>query len=166
MPDDALILNENALLHVETPLNGQTAQPSAPQAQNIGVLPSKRNRTFNKANAAHYARLAIEARAKNRLVAQYHKEQHAQDMLKADKAKVANCPSFTELRLMRVRKQLDRLDDMMFKEKDPQKLDRLASAQARLSEQERILDGRPLPGSRRPRPEKPTKDTSTVEPVD
>ncbi len=39
---------------------------------------------------------------------------------------------------------------MMLKETDPQKLDRLASAQTRLAEQERIMSGRPLPGSRRP----------------
>lgn len=49
-----------------------------------------------------------------------------------------------------MREQLDRLDTMLLAEKDAQKLDRLASAQLRLSEQERILAGRPLPGSRRP----------------
>ena len=39
---------------------------------------------------------------------------------------------------------------MLLSERDPQKLDRLASAQARLSEQERVLSGRPLPGSLKP----------------
>lgn len=53
-------------------------------------------------------------------------------------------------RLTRVRGQLDRLDVMMQTETDPQKLDRLASAQAKLAEQERQLAGRPLPGSLRP----------------
>lgn len=33
---------------------------------------------------------------------------------------------------------------------DAQRVDRLAAAWAKLAEQERILDGRPLPGSRRP----------------
>jgi hypothetical protein len=56
-------------------------------------------------------------------------------------------------RLVRVREMLNRLDSMMTKESDPQRLDRLASAQSKLSEQERILDGRPLPGQRRPAPE-------------
>src|SRR5262245_45793669 len=56
-------------------------------------------------------------------------------------------------RLMRVREQLNRLDSMMSKETDPNKLDRLASAQSKVAEQERILDGRPLPGQRRPPPE-------------
>jgi hypothetical protein len=67
----------------------------------------------------------------------------------------ADC--YVNERLARVRLQLDRLDKMMMSEKDPQKLDRLASAQARLAEQERILNGRPLPGSRRPAADAPPK---------
>jgi hypothetical protein len=63
-------------------------------------------------------------------------------------------------RLMRVRVQLDRLDELMLTESDPQKLDRLASAQARLSEQERVLAGRPLPGLRRPAKEAPPRRPS------
>ena len=58
---------------------------------------------------------------------------------------------FIAKRLARVRKQLDRIDGMIEKEIDPMKLDRLASAQARLSEQERLLAGRPMPGSFRPK---------------
>jgi hypothetical protein len=65
-------------------------------------------------------------------------------------------------RLVRVRVQLDRLDKLMMTESDPQKLDRLASAQARLSEQERILDGRPLPGSRRPGKQKSAESHDIV----
>ena len=57
-------------------------------------------------------------------------------------------------RVARVRRQLDRIDEMMMEEMDPQKLDRLASAQARLSEQERVLSGTPLPGSLRPAAER------------
>ena len=53
-------------------------------------------------------------------------------------------------RLARVCAQLDRIDGMMMKESDPQKLDRLAAAQARLSDQEFKLAGRPYPGNRRP----------------
>jgi hypothetical protein len=49
-----------------------------------------------------------------------------------------------------VRAQMKRLNGLMKEEADPQKLDRLASAYAKLAEQERILDGRPLPGSHRP----------------
>lgn len=64
---------------------------------------------------------------------------------------------YTRARLERVRTQLDRVDAMMLTEDDPAKLDRLASAQARLSEQERILAGRPLPGSFRPQADKASR---------
>lgn len=56
-------------------------------------------------------------------------------------------------RLARVRKQIDQLSDMLDEETDPQRLDRLACALARVSEIERQLAGRPMPGSRRPAPE-------------
>jgi len=70
---------------------------------------------------------------------------------------------FNALRIVRVREQLVKLDAMLAKETDPQKLDRLASAQARLSEQERILDGRPLPGSRRPKEDRTPRGGSWIE---
>jgi len=63
---------------------------------------------------------------------------------------VSTSYSFSSAFHMRVREQLNHLDSMMFKETGPSKLDRLASAQAKGAEQERILDGRPLPGSRKP----------------
>ncbi len=58
-------------------------------------------------------------------------------------------------RLTRVRVQLDAIDKQiheqtMRKKPDGQTLNWLATAQARLSEQERILSGRPLPGSLKP----------------
>lgn len=64
-------------------------------------------------------------------------------------------PGHASVRLARVRSQLDLIDKLITNEckadmPDAQKLDRLASAQMRLSEQERILADRPLPGSRRP----------------
>jgi hypothetical protein len=70
---------------------------------------------------------------------------------------------FCEKRIARVRKQLKKIDTMISQELDPQKLDRLASAQSRISEQERILSGRPLPGSRRPIKERTHPNGSTVE---
>ena len=52
----------------------------------------------------------------------------------------------------RVRKQITHLNNLFDSETDPQKLDRLASALARLYEIERLASGRPLPGSMRPSP--------------
>lgn len=53
---------------------------------------------------------------------------------------------FTAKRLMRVRRQLNMIDRMIENESDPQKIDRLASASMRLSDQEFALSGRPKPG--------------------
>src|ERR1035437_908443 len=58
--------------------------------------------------------------------------------------------SFTERRLMRVRMQLEKLDALAAVARNSKRLKELADATTRLSEQERILAGRPLPGSRRP----------------
>lgn len=64
-------------------------------------------------------------------------------------------PNFADTVLNRVRAQMDlinaRLTEQLSKDRiDPQAIDRLAAAQSRLSEQERILAGRPMPGSLRP----------------
>lgn len=61
-----------------------------------------------------------------------------------------NRERYIDKRLSRVRKQLAKLDGMIDKEMDAQKLDRLVCAQNRLSEQWRILSGIPLPGSNKP----------------
>jgi hypothetical protein len=64
-------------------------------------------------------------------------------------------PSYLARRLNRVRFQLDAVDtaieaETRKHEPDGQRLNWLAQAQERLAEQERLLDGRPLPGSMRP----------------
>ena len=63
-------------------------------------------------------------------------------------------------KLLRVRKQLARLDDLLDEEDEPALIDRLASAIGRLSEIERNLAGRPLPGSRKPAPDRPDRRQS------
>jgi hypothetical protein len=73
--------------------------------------------------------------------------------------------SYVALRLVRVRAQLDRIDSMIQQEKDPQKLDRLAAASARLSDQEFALAGRPKPGNRKPGPEARRSTWSQPEPA-
>ena len=64
---------------------------------------------------------------------------------------------FTNQRLLRVRLQLERIDAMIATEDDPQRLDRLAAASMRLSDQEFALSNRPKPGNRRPGPERGAK---------
>jgi len=98
---------------------------------------------FTRENAATYARLANQARKANR-------RDIAEAMAKRLRDLTPPNPSYQEIRLARVRAQLDKLDAWILSEKDPQKLDRLASAQAKLAEQERQLAGRPMPGSLKP----------------
>lgn len=59
-------------------------------------------------------------------------------------------------RLARVRVQLGRIDDELERASlsDSKRIKELTEAQIRLAEQERILAGRPLPGSRKPAPER------------
>lgn len=66
---------------------------------------------------------------------------------------------YVSRRLARVRAHLGLVDKAFETEAtkvtpDGQRLNWLAQAQERLAEQERILDGRPLPGSRRPSAER------------
>jgi molecular chaperone GrpE (heat shock protein) len=57
---------------------------------------------------------------------------------------------YLQKRIGRIRAQLDRCDEMLLVEIDPQKMQWLATVTAKLSEQERILSGRPAPGQLRP----------------
>lgn len=68
--------------------------------------------------------------------------------------------TFRNERLFQVREQLRKVDAMIRTETDPQRLDRLASAQARLSAQEFALAGRPMPGAFRPVKERAKKESS------
>lgn len=57
---------------------------------------------------------------------------------------------YLQIRIARIRAQLDRFDEMLLLETDPQKAQWLATVTAKLSEQERVLAGRPQPGQLRP----------------
>ena len=74
-----------------------------------------------------------------------------------------NKDPFVTRRLMRVREQLEKLDALASGEKDTKRLKELADATTRLSEQERILAGRPLPGSRRPREDRARVSAGWIE---
>lgn len=71
--------------------------------------------------------------------------------------------------LARTRLQLDEVFKAFMAEcsksnPDAAKLDRLAAAQSRLAEQERVLDGRPMPGSLRPTAKSKQSATELPEP--
>ncbi len=67
--------------------------------------------------------------------------------------------------LARTRTRINSLMDAMTAETDPAKIDRLASALARLAELERQLAGRPLPGSLRPSQRKVDRPVLDVSPL-
>lgn len=84
----------------------------------------------------------------------------------------AQAEGYVNQTLVRVRLQLDSLYSAFMKEvgkqsPDAAKLDRIASAQSRLAEQERQLSGRPMPGSLRPTADKPRRQPAQLpEPED
>ena len=64
---------------------------------------------------------------------------------------------FTKRKLARIRGQIDRVEGLLDAACEPQAVDRFANALTRLYDLERVLAGRPLPGSKRPAPERATK---------
>lgn len=105
---------------------------------------------FTSDNAREMARRSVEAR---RRYAEARRQREATREATVAALLVAPAPSqdtYVERRLACVRAQLGRIDAMLLQETDPQRLDRLAAACARLSEVERQLAGRPAPGAYRP----------------
>ena len=131
--------------------------------------------TYNRAPFFSDVAKAREANAKSLAAKRAKKEAEKQrlsavDSLLASQAAreaaaiVEARPGYVGERLKRVRSHIERLDSLIDEEDDPQALDRLASAAAKLSELERQLSGRPLPVLLRPKAEKERKGP-TIEPV-
>ena len=117
---------------------------------------------FNSSNASNFGKLGAIARKR---IKEAMSNPDNPPPLTAQKA----LPAYIHRRLARVRKQLDlvdkRIEDEASKQGcDGQLLNWLCQAQDRLSDQERILDNRPLPGSRRPTPERPLRKSYTTLP--
>ena len=103
---------------------------------------------FNSQNAREMAARSAESR--RRAAAEAAQRLSELQEASAQAATVtADSDDYVRKRLACVRAQLALLDARMLTETDPQKLDRLASAQSRLAVQEQNLAGRPLPGSLR-----------------
>lgn len=136
---------ESPMISVESPLN--LAQPPVKRIGNP-ITPE---------TAKEYARRSAEARAR---IAQERKDVNKAQAIIAE-AKALSDPNSEEgyrlERLIRTRKQLSQLDEQLEGETDPKAVKAICDAIARLAEVERILAGRPLPGSHRPsnKPSKP-----------
>jgi len=114
-----------------------------------GIMPQ-----FTRETAREAQRKSAESRRANRMAGGQEKPQAAPQNPPADE--------FVSVRLARVRTQLngiaDKIDVVVKRDEfDAKQLDQLASAFSRLSEIERQLAGRPLPGSLRPAAEKPRR---------
>lgn len=111
------------------------------------------------AKKSYEARWGAEARAR-RAQAQAEREADEAAEKAAKRAAVAiqlaDPERYVAERLNRVRAQIDRLSTLLDYEKDPRNLDRLAAAIERLHKAEFALAGRPMPGQRRPAPERRT----------
>ena len=105
---------------------------------------------FTKENAREFAARGLQKRRENA-------EKRRQAIEAEERAKIVVTDCYISDTLLHVREQIKRLGGMIAKEKDAQCLDRLASAYAKLSDQERILSGRPMPGSLRPKAPKEPK---------
>jgi 2-keto-4-pentenoate hydratase len=109
---------------------------------------------FTSANAREMAQRSAEARRKRREQADSNADARPRSSLD-DAAYVAE-------RITSAREQIERLTGRAGKETDPLNLERLARAMAQWSEQERVLSGRPLPGSRKPGEAKPAKEAEIM----
>lgn len=118
------------------------------QPETSAQPPTQKPWQFNAESSRKAAQLAVAARREK--AERIRNEPPQPPTPSAETVKPQPIDDFTTRRLTRVRDQLERLDKMAAEEDDPKRIKELADATTRLSEQERILDGRPMPGSRRP----------------
>lgn len=104
---------------------------------------------FTSENAARFGRMGADARRRKQeqIVAAAQAEEQRQSDLARD---LLPADDYLRERLLYVRRQLKRLDEMLLVENDAQKLSWLATTTAKLAEQERVICGRPMPGQYRP----------------
>lgn len=120
---------------------------ASPACRSVGSMANPFG--FTKENAAEMARRGAVTRRRKyqeRKLREERDRQRAAQVL-ADTDPTAD---YITIRIGRIRAQLDRLDEMLLLEADPQKLSWLATCTAKLAEQERVLSGRPQPGQLRP----------------
>lgn len=108
----------------------------------------QRKNFFTKDNAKEMARRSHAVQAANRLAGK------CTVPLKQLLAPGAPDDLYQQGRVRKIREQIEAVNKLLDGETDAVKLDRYASALCRLAELERVTAGRPLPGARRPSPER------------
>lgn len=119
---------------------------------------------FTKANAREMSARGNAARWSRT------RPEQASNAIEANEATRVPSDDYRQRRLLRVRKQLDLVDEQIKAQAerripDGQTLNWLCAAQARLDEQERSLSNRPLPGTLRPRDTSKRRSEPTAEPL-
>lgn len=114
---------------------------------------------FTKESAAYYAKIANERRwererARKAREAERIAREGADPVLVPERI-------YQDKRIERVREHIKRLDRMLEDCIDPKEIKALADALAKFEEIERILSGRPMPGSLRPKAPKEPKTPPT-----
>lgn len=128
---------------------------------------------FTSENAREMNRRAVEARRQNKLAEQERilsLEQQVKTvqplLAKAVAETLEPRNSFVATRLRIAREQLCQLDEQLSQATDPKAIKAICDSIRAISEVERVLDGRPSPGSRRPGREKPSKASASSGPLD
>lgn len=129
--------------------------PLESNSETLSDKPSGKHWLFTSEMAKEAARKSVLAREKREAEAEQAKAIVGQ--LKAA-AIVEPCELYVTNRLQRTREQLERLDRDLAAADDPKAVKAICDAMRALSEIERTLAGRPLPGSRRPGRERSSKD--------
>jgi predicted metal-dependent hydrolase len=134
------------MIMAENTLN-QGSAPAQPE-----VLPAKPRQApaWNQATARLAAAKSLDIRRKKAAQAKILAALAAQHALTVKlPAPVEPDAVFVSKQINQLREHIDRLHTLISKARDAQTIDKLSSAIAKLAEQERILAGRPLPGSHR-----------------
>lgn len=124
----------------------------------LKVLTGKARTQFTPENAREMARRATEARKRKQAERLRRLNEPEPPPVAPDK--------YVETQLACIRAQIDKLNRAIMRMVDAKKLHWLCGAVAKLREQERILDGRPLPGQLRPSGAKPRKSGNIVQPIE
>lgn len=147
---------------------GHQVQPDSILKRNSRLIP------FDSASAraatlkGHAQRREREAQAKaehDRLLALVKEQEQLklEESAKSELERMTPDDRYRLERLSKVRKQIRFVDSLLESSIDADQISKLATASAKLAEQERLLAGRPTPGSNKPKSSK-SKVSSDFEP--
>ncbi|HEX4646152.1 MAG TPA: hypothetical protein VH598_11140 [Verrucomicrobiae bacterium] len=115
--------------------------------------PQRASSRFTRENALEMAARAVAKRKLNRELTAV-----------VNPVRIERQPDYVEKEIARTRAQIAKVQTLLDRSADALVIERLTRSLNALSERERILSGRPLPGARRPGRDKPAPDAD-IEPL-